>query len=123
MVTFVIFVGGIYHFVKRPFRAFLVNRSAVVGAALEEARAAREAAEAEAKTYRERIAKLDEEIANLKSEFTERGQQERDRLREVGQATAERIARDKNAAFLGLLTALSVGRIAASLSASFSASR
>ena len=94
MITFALFVGIVYWVGKRPFQQLLQSRHDEVKAAIEEARRAKDEAEAKKREYEERLAKLDDEVAKLKGEFEARGKAEAERLRELGRAAAERIAKD-----------------------------
>lgn len=93
-LTWLIFVGLLYRFVKRPLKEYLEARSDGVRRALEEAQSARAEAEARAAEAEERLRRLDDEIAALKDEFRRRGEAEAQRLEALGKQTAERIAKD-----------------------------
>jgi F-type H+-transporting ATPase subunit b len=93
-VTFVIFVAIIVRSVRRPLNNFLEARAEDVKTALAEAKQAKEDAEAKAREYEDRLAKLDSEIASLKDEFRSRGEAEMKRLEAAGQKAAERVLRD-----------------------------
>lgn len=93
-VTFLTFCGIVIYFVRTPLSDFLQTRSDAVRNALAEAQEARADAEAKARDYETRLARLDDEVASLRQEFTDRGAAEAKRLEEVGEQTAIRIARD-----------------------------
>ncbi len=93
-VTFFTFCGIVVYFVRKPLGNFLETRSEGVRKALAEAQEARAEAEAKARDYETRLARLDDEVAALRKEFVDRGNAEAARLEEVGEQTAARIAKD-----------------------------
>lgn len=93
-ITFLIFVGAVFKWAKKPLQTFLESRSSEVRQALEEATRAKVEAEARAAEYEERLRKLDEEIAALKDEFRGRGEAEAERIEAAARSAAERINKD-----------------------------
>ena len=93
-ITFVIFVAGLIVLLRKPINKYLASRSDEVKLALEEAKEAKAKAEARAREYQERVAKLDDEIAALKNDFRTRGENEMKRLEESGEKSAARLLKD-----------------------------
>lgn len=76
------------------FTTFLKNRRAQIENEIHEARRLKEAAEAKAKEYAARLAKLDHEIDALKAEMVHAGEVERDRILAEASQKAERMKAD-----------------------------
>jgi F-type H+-transporting ATPase subunit b len=66
--------------VKKKVTPFLVERRRQVVESLEEARRLKSEAEAKHKEYTDRLAKLDSELAQIKSDMVKAGEAERDRI-------------------------------------------
>ena len=92
--TFAIFLFILYRFAYPGLKQYIKVRHHEVKNAIEEAKQAREEAEAKKREYENRLQALDDEIANLKKEFEDRGNAEMARLQEAGKAAAERIKKD-----------------------------
>ena len=93
-LTWLLFMGVLVSWVRKPLRAYLETRSSEVRKALEEAQAAKAEAEARAAASEARLSQLDADIAALKDEFRAQGEAEMARLEEAAKASAERIAKD-----------------------------
>ena len=93
-LTFLMFVGVLIYFVKRPLGNYLEHRHTGIKSAIEEARLAKEEAESKKREYEQRLQQLDGEVTKLKAEFEARGRAEMERLEVAGKATAERILKD-----------------------------
>lgn len=94
LVTFVIFLLIIRHFVKTPLALFLKTRSQEIKTAIEEAKIAKLDAEAKLKQYEQRLLDLDAEILKMKSDSQHQGELERARLQQEAQKIAEQIQKD-----------------------------
>ena len=84
ILMFATFVGALYYFSHRPFKTMLQNRHEEVKKALEQASLAKAQAEEKKREYDQRLQGLDNEIAQIISEFEERGNQEKKRLEALG---------------------------------------
>lgn len=93
-LTFVIFVGILLYFVKRPLGNYLEHRHVSIKNAIEEARIAKEEAERKKREYEQRLQQLDDEVVKMRAEFEARGRSEMERLEAAGKAAAERILKD-----------------------------
>ena len=94
LVTFVIFVLIIRHFVKQPMAVFLTTRSQMIKQGIEEARNAKLDAAQKLKQYEQRLRDLDAETIKIKSDFEHQGQLERAMLKTEAEKIAEQIRKD-----------------------------
>lgn len=94
VVNFLIYVGLIVFLVRKPAAAFFEARRANIAAEMEAARAAREAAEAQLREVKQKLADFDAERTGLLTEFRELGEQERRRIVAEAEGEAARIVRD-----------------------------
>ena len=79
-VNFAVMAGLLGYFVSKPIRNGLQNRRAEIEKALADANAAREAAEAKAREYQEKLAKAAAEIDTIYAAIRREGELERDRI-------------------------------------------
>ena len=79
-VNFAVMAGLIGYFVSKPIRNGLQNRRAEIEKALADAVAAREAAEAKASEYQEKLAKAAAEIDTIYAAIRREGELERDKI-------------------------------------------
>jgi F-type H+-transporting ATPase subunit b len=86
-----ILLGVLVFFLRKPALKFFAERSEQIRKALEEARAAREAAEQEVAKVMARVQQLDQEVAHLKNEAVAQAEAERQRILEAARHEAERI--------------------------------
>lgn len=93
-ITFVIFATALILILKKPLNIHLENRSIAVKRAIEEARRAKDDAEARAKAAEAKLAALDSEVRKMKADFEAQGKSEAERLENVGRVTAARIQKD-----------------------------
>ncbi len=91
LVNFGILVAVLVKFLGKPFKAFFANRANAVKTKVEEARKALEEAESLKKMYEEKLAKLDEEIAEFRKGVVEKTERERTRILKDAEAQAARI--------------------------------
>lgn len=94
LVTFVIFLLIIRHFVKTPLALFLKTRSQEIKTAIEEAKLTRLDAEAKLKQYEQRLLDLDAEILEMKSDSQHQGALEHARLQQEAEKIAAQIRKD-----------------------------
>lgn len=94
LFTFSVFAFLLYRFAGPQMRTYLQTRHDDIKRAIEEARVAKEEAEAKKREYEDRLRALDEEVAALKKDFEDRGKAELSRLEEAGKRAAERIKKD-----------------------------
>ncbi len=91
VINFVILVGALGYLLRKPLRDFFTGRRANIQRELEEGRKALEAAEAELRAVEEKLGRLEQEIAALKTTAAQDIAAERHRvLKEAGEE-AERI--------------------------------
>jgi len=79
-VNFAILVGLLGYFVSKPVRNGLQNRRAEIEKNLADAVAARDAAEAKAREYQDKLAKASAEIDTIYAAIRREGELERDRI-------------------------------------------
>jgi len=79
-INFAVLVGLLVYFVRKPIRNALQNRRAEIEKALADASAARDAAEARAKQYQEKLAKAAAEIESIYAAIRREGEVERDKI-------------------------------------------
>ncbi len=94
LVTFTIFVGLLFRFVKKPAALYLKTRSENIKNAIEEAKIAKLDAAAKLKQYEQRLLELDAEILKMRTDFQHQGEQERARLKQEAEKIAEQIRRE-----------------------------
>lgn len=95
--TFVIFVVGLVMFAKKPMRAMFLQRHQDVKKAVEEAQAAKLAAEAKFAEYQKKMGALDSELEKLRGTMKANAEAERTRLVSEAEAAKKRIERDTEA--------------------------
>jgi F-type H+-transporting ATPase subunit b len=93
-VTFFVFLFGLVFLLKMPLQVHLENRSDLVKKAIEEARRAKDAAEARARDAEQKLRDLDDEIQKMKRDFETQGKAEAERIEKVAHAAASRIQKD-----------------------------
>jgi len=91
IVNFVILFGALVFFLRKPIRVLLAKRTSDIRAALEDARAARAAAEAKLTESQRRIAALEDEVARIKTLAENDALVEKGRLRTLAESEAVRI--------------------------------
>ena len=79
---------------RKPLSIYLENRADTVKKAIDEARRAKDAAEARARDAEAKLAALGGEVKRLKADFEAQGQAEAERLEKLAHDAAARIARD-----------------------------
>jgi F-type H+-transporting ATPase subunit b len=79
-VNFVILIGVFVYLFRASLKKFLVERRASVEQALTEAARMKAEAEAKHREYSQRLATLDQELAQIKKDMIEAGARERDRI-------------------------------------------
>jgi F-type H+-transporting ATPase subunit b len=94
MITFAVFVAGLFFALKNKVAVLLENRADFVKKAIEEAQRARDAAEARAREAEHKLQSLEGEMQRLKGDFEQQGKAELERIEKLAQETAARIARD-----------------------------
>ena len=94
VVNFVLLIMLFTWLFKDKLGAFLKERKAAVERELNEAARLKAEAEAKHKEYSERLAKLDQELAQIKSEMVAAGVKERDRIVAEAEQKAARMRRE-----------------------------
>jgi F-type H+-transporting ATPase subunit b len=79
-INFAVMIGLLGYFVRKPIRNALQNRRAEIEKTLADAAAARDAAEARAKEYQEKLAKAAAEIESIYAAIRREGEAERDKI-------------------------------------------
>jgi F-type H+-transporting ATPase subunit b len=92
--NFVILLALLVYLFKAPLAAFLKKRKASVEQQLTEAARMKAEAEAKHKEYSDRLAKLDQELAQIKKEMIAAGAKERDRIVAEAEQKAARMRRE-----------------------------
>jgi F0F1-type ATP synthase membrane subunit b/b' len=93
-VNFVILIGVFVYLFKDKLNVFLRERKAEVANALSEAARLKAEAEAKHKEYTERMAKLDQELAQIKQDVIAAGIKERDRIMAEAEHKAARMRQE-----------------------------
>lgn len=92
--SFLALIVILVKFGAKPIGAFLVARRARIEHDMVEAKAMKEKAEAIYNTYSARLAKLDDEIDQVRAEMVKAGELERDRIVAEAETKASRMRRD-----------------------------
>jgi F-type H+-transporting ATPase subunit b len=90
-INFAVLIGLLGYFIRKPIRNGLQNRRAEIEKALADAAAARDAAEARAKEYQEKLAKAAAEIESIYAAIRREGELERDKILASARDTAAKI--------------------------------
>jgi len=90
-------IGLLGYFVRKPIRNALQNRRAEIEKTLADAAAARDAAEARAKEYQEKLAKAAAEIESIYAAIRREGELERDRILTSAREMAAKIELEADA--------------------------
>jgi F-type H+-transporting ATPase subunit b len=93
-VNFFVLVAVFVHLFRAKVAAFLKERKASVEQALTEAARMKAEAEAKHKEYSQRLAQLDQELAQIKREMVAAGVKERDRIVAEAEQKAARMRRE-----------------------------
>jgi F-type H+-transporting ATPase subunit b len=93
-ITFAVFVIGLLVILRPRISILLENRADTVRKAIEEAKRAKEAAEARAREAEQKLASLEDEMKRLKGDFEMQGKAEMERIEKMANEAAARIARD-----------------------------
>ena len=96
-VSFAIYVGIIAWVMYKNLPGFLANRSELIKHAIEEATQAKKEAEDNARAYEDRMAKLDEEINQLRQDFATQGEAEFTRIEQSAELAAAKLQKDTEA--------------------------
>lgn len=96
-VNFAVMVGLLGYFVSKPIRNGLQNRRAEIEKTLAEAAAAREAAEAKAREYQEKLARAAAEIDTIYAAIRREGELERDKILASAREMAAKIEQEADA--------------------------
>lgn len=96
-VNFGILAGILFYFLRKPVSQALSDRSADIRRELEEARQAKEDAEARYQEYKEKVANLEQEILRIRADFKEEGEKQRQRVLDEATAAVESIRKQAEA--------------------------
>ncbi len=100
-VNFAVMVGLLGYFVSKPIRNALQNRRAEIEKTLSAAAAARDAAEAKAREYQEKLAKASAEIESIYAAIRREGELERDKILASAKEMAAKIEQEADAKAAG----------------------
>ena len=93
-VNFAVLLGILVYLGRKPTRAYLASRRAAVVDGLAEAQRMKAAAEAKYNEYQARLANLDAELAQIKSEIIASGEAERERIVAEAERKSARLRRE-----------------------------
>ncbi len=96
-VNFAVMVGLIGYFVRKPIRNALQSRRAEIEKTLADAAAARDAAEAKAREYQEKLTKASAEIESIYAAIRREGELERDKILASAKELAVKIEQEADA--------------------------
>ena len=96
-INFAVMIGLLGYFVRKPIRNALQNRRAEIEKTLADAAAARDAAEARAKEYQEKLAQAAAEIESIYAAIRREGELERDRILTSAREMAAKIELEADA--------------------------
>lgn len=96
-VNFAVMVGLLAYFVSKPIRNGLQNRRAEIEKTLADAAAARDAAEARARDYQDKLAKAAGEIESIYAAIRREGELERDRILTSAREMSAKIEQEADA--------------------------
>lgn len=100
-LNFAVMVGLLGYFVTKPIRNGLQNRRADIEKTLSDAAAARDAAEAKAREYQEKLAKAAAEIDGIYAAIRREGELERDKILASAKEMAAKIEQEADAKAAG----------------------
>jgi F-type H+-transporting ATPase subunit b len=98
VVNFVLLVGAIVYFARKPIIQFFADRRSEIGGELASAANVLEEAEARFGEWQQKMAELDGELATIRERERRRAEQERERILADARQTAERIRADAGSA-------------------------
>jgi F-type H+-transporting ATPase subunit b len=96
-LNFAVMVGLLVYFVRKPIRNGLQSRRAEIEKTLADAAAARDAAEAKALEYQEKLAKASGEIESIYAAIRREGELERDKILVSAREMAVKIEQEADA--------------------------
>jgi F-type H+-transporting ATPase subunit b len=96
-VNFAVMAGLLGYFVSKPIRNGLQNRRTEIEKTLTDAAAARDAAEAKAREYQEKLAKASAEIETIYAAIRREGELERDKILASAKEMAAKIEQEADA--------------------------
>lgn len=96
-VNFAVLVGLLGYFISKPLRNGLQNRRVEIEKTLTDAAAARDAAEAKARDYQEKLVKASAEIETIYAAIRREGELERDKILASAKEMAAKIEQEADA--------------------------
>ncbi|MFT7621810.1 MAG: F-type H+-transporting ATPase subunit b [Myxococcota bacterium] len=97
IIDFVVYVGALYWFLRKPVAAFVVARRERIMNDMDEAKKMRDDAQAQLEEYRNRLDGLEDEIAQLLEDARKAGEAQRERLMLEANRAAERVRTEATA--------------------------
>lgn len=94
IIDFIVFVGLLVHFTRKPIKAAFLQRHVRIKQALEEAQEAHDGAVARYENYKSKLANVEDEAGQFVERGREDGATERDRVLAAGRGYAERLRTD-----------------------------
>lgn len=94
IINFVVLMGALYYFLKKPLSKYLSDRHDVIAQEVETSRKLRDEAQAKLKIANERLSQLAGELEKIKKHFAEEGEKARQQIIEDAHRTAEKIKRN-----------------------------
>ncbi|MEC9465836.1 MAG: ATP synthase F0 subunit B [Myxococcota bacterium] len=94
ILDFILFIGLLRHFIRKPLKASLENRQATIKAEIEGAAKAHDAAKADHDALQNKLANVDAETSALLERSKADGQLEHDKMVADAQAYSERLKSD-----------------------------
>ena len=91
VMNFVVLAGGLYFLLRKPVSKALRARIEGIEKQLEDLEARKQAAEKELAAYADKIARLDQEAAQIVAEYERQGQEARVRIIEEAKAAAQKL--------------------------------
>ncbi len=97
-VNFLILVGALFYFARKPVLEFFAERRAGIRADLDQAATLKKDAEERYAKWQRKLADLEQELGEIRATSRQRAEEERDAILADARASAERIQRDATAA-------------------------
>ena len=89
--NFILLIGGLAYYLRRPLREFLQTRARGIEEGLASGKRAQEEAEAKMSAIEAQLARLDEDIDGLKRQAARESEEERQRIIDSSNAEAEKV--------------------------------
>ncbi len=94
LVNFVLFVGGLFYFLREPVKKFWITRSQTIGSNIEEARRLEKEAQERIREIEKRFAHIHQEAETLIRSLDERGELEKKQMIQEAENLSKRFKQD-----------------------------